>query len=68
MKREYSASREAEGEKNLKKVLENLLTKLPRCGILFKLSAEKRAHRSLTIEQQEIKVQARLCEENLEFL
>ena len=60
-------------EKIVEKLFKNLLTNPRECGILFKSptrATESRAptlRGSLTIEQQEIKVQARLCEESRNF-
>ena len=69
-----SAPREKEGEKKLKKLFKNLLTNGKRCGIIVRLSKRRQTNaeykssaRSLTIEQQEIKVQAKLVIENLEI-
>ena len=69
--------RRVESEKYRKKVeklFKNLLTNREVCGIIVRLSArtawnsEAKALRgSLTIEQQEIKVQAKACDENLEI-
>ena len=62
-------------EKFFEKLFKNLLTSVLGCGIIVRLSkngrlenSEAKALRgSLTIEQQEIKVQAKACDENLEI-
>ena len=61
--------------KKLKKLFKNLLTSVLGCGIIvglskkgrFEDSGAKASRGSLTIEQQEIKVQAKACDENLEI-
>ena len=64
---------ECRKSQNFKKLFKKLLTKSERCGILHRSPEKGRQPRglgrSLTIEQQEIKVQARsLVRKNLEFL
>ena len=58
-------------EKIFEKLFKNPLTNGERCGIITKSRktrlAERICRRSLTIEQQEIKVQAKLVIENLEI-
>ena len=70
-----SAPRKKEAEKNFKKVLKNPLTNSRECGIIVRLSKRtarqeqsESSDRSLTIEQQEIKVQAKLSAKISKFL